>query len=109
MSLHPLGRHSTLTLRPMLGMTLSWRRTTFWSDYPGIGGGGTGKHAIAGDGVGDTQLPHPGQDFDNSLLISPFQPFITVGIDIKPGSDPNSINMKSKGTIPGSHPLHIGL
>ena len=33
----------------------------FWSDYVGFDdGSGVGKHAIAGDGIGDTDLPWPG-------------------------------------------------
>jgi parallel beta-helix repeat protein len=31
----------------------------YWSDYTGLDdGSGTGKHAIAGDGIGDTNIPH---------------------------------------------------
>ncbi len=31
----------------------------YWSDYTGIdSGNGTGKHEIAGDGIGDTEIPH---------------------------------------------------
>ncbi len=42
----------------------------FWSDYPGVDdGSGTAKHAIAGDGIGDTNLPWPGTDFDNYPFI----------------------------------------
>ncbi|KAF5432599.1 CASH domain-dontaining protein [Candidatus Methanophagaceae archaeon] len=37
----------------------------YWSDYTGVDdGSGTGKHAIAGDGIGDTNIPHPAADFD---------------------------------------------
>jgi len=37
----------------------------YWSDYPGVDdGSGTGKHAIAGDGIGDTHIPWPGPDYD---------------------------------------------
>jgi parallel beta-helix repeat protein len=37
----------------------------YWSDYPGVDdGSGTGKHAIAGDGIGDTNIPHPTDDYD---------------------------------------------
>ncbi len=37
----------------------------FWSDYQGSDdGSGSGKHSIAGDGIGDTDIPHPGADFD---------------------------------------------
>lgn len=42
----------------------------YWSDYNGADdGSGTGKHAIAGDGIGDTLIPHPGINYD-------FYPFI---------------------------------
>ncbi|MEW6086989.1 MAG: PKD domain-containing protein [bacterium] len=38
----------------------------YWSNYAGIDdGSGTGKHAIAGDGIGDTLIPHPGANFDS--------------------------------------------
>jgi len=37
----------------------------FWSDYQGSDdGSGSGKHSIAGDGIGDTDIPHPRADFD---------------------------------------------
>jgi S-layer protein (TIGR01567 family) len=37
----------------------------YWSDYTGVDdGNGTGKHGIAGDGIGDTDVPHPAADFD---------------------------------------------
>jgi len=37
----------------------------YWSDYTGVDdGSGIGKHAIAGDGIGDTEIPHPGPDYD---------------------------------------------
>lgn len=67
----------------------------YWSDYPGIDdGSGTGKHAIAGDGIGDTDVPWPGQDFD-------YYPFtrksgwilINATIDI----DPDTLNLQSNG------------
>ncbi|UCE37983.1 MAG: right-handed parallel beta-helix repeat-containing protein [Thermoplasmata archaeon] len=42
----------------------------YWSNYTGVdNGSGTGKHAIAGDGIGDTLIPHPTTDYD-------FYPFI---------------------------------
>jgi parallel beta-helix repeat protein len=35
----------------------------YWSDYIGVDdGSGTGEHAISGDGIGDTMLPHLGLD-----------------------------------------------
>ena len=37
----------------------------YWSDYTGVDdGNGTGKHGIAGDGIGDTDVPHPAGHFD---------------------------------------------
>lgn len=43
----------------------------YWSDYPGVDdGSGTAKHAIAGDGIGDTNIPWPGTDFDNHPFIT---------------------------------------
>ena len=42
----------------------------YWSDYTGVDdGSGTGKHAIAGDGIGDTDIPWPDTDYD-------FYPFV---------------------------------
>ncbi len=39
----------------------------FWSDYRGSDdGSGTGKHAIAGDWIGDTMIPHPSAGFDDA-------------------------------------------
>jgi len=38
----------------------------YWSDYLGLDdGSGTEKHAIAGDRIGDTLIPHPSADYDN--------------------------------------------
>ncbi len=37
----------------------------YWSDYKGADdGSGIGKHAIAGDGIGDTEIPHPDVGYD---------------------------------------------
>jgi parallel beta-helix repeat protein len=37
----------------------------YWSDYTGIdNGSGTEKHDIVGDGIGDTNIPHPGVNYD---------------------------------------------
>lgn len=70
----------------------------YWSDYPGVDdGGGTGKHAIAGDGIGDTDIPW---HYDYYPLINPWVTTITVVIDIKPGSYPNAINLGSYGLVP---------
>ena len=54
-----------------------------WSDYTGVDdGSGTGRHAIPGDGIGDTNTPHPAPDFDAFPFVDPItgplisQPFI---------------------------------
>jgi len=45
----------------------------YWSDYEGVDdGSGSGKHAIAGDGIGDTEIPHPTPLFDNYPLMAPY-------------------------------------
>ena len=52
----------------------------YWSDYEGVDdGSGTGKHAIADDGIGDTAIPHPAIDFDyypfvreNGWILPPY-------------------------------------
>lgn len=37
----------------------------YWSDYLGTDdGSGTEKHAVTGDGIGDTSIPHPRSNFD---------------------------------------------
>jgi parallel beta-helix repeat protein len=42
----------------------------YWSDYTGVDdGSGTGKHAISGDYIGDTVIPHPTTNFDNYPFI----------------------------------------
>jgi parallel beta-helix repeat protein len=48
----------------------------FWSDYLGLDdGSGGGKHAISGDGIGDTLIPHPTSDYDLYPLMD------TVDVD----------------------------
>ena len=55
----------------------------FWSDYAGVdNGSGSGKHAIAGDGIGDTRIPHPGEGFDSYPFVEPFDnPLVSVAND----------------------------
>jgi len=37
----------------------------YWSGYTGVdNGSGTGKHNIIGDGIGDTDIPHPDMNYD---------------------------------------------
>ncbi|MFX1445791.1 MAG: nitrous oxide reductase family maturation protein NosD, partial [Promethearchaeota archaeon] len=44
----------------------------YWSDYPGVDdGSGLDKHAIADDGIGDTEIPWPGLDYDYYPLMHP--------------------------------------
>lgn len=56
----------------------------YWSDYPGLDdGSGTGKHSIAGDGIGDTDIPWPEPDYDyypyvHSLWFDNTPPEITI-------------------------------
>lgn len=57
----------------------------YWSDYPGVDdGSGTGKHAIADDGIGDTDIPWPAPDYDyypfmsESGLLDTTPPEITI-------------------------------
>lgn len=69
----------------------------YWSDYPGDDdGSGTGKHAIAGDGIGDTEIPWPGPDYDNYPLMDPWAPIppvVAATIDI----DPDTLNLVGNG------------
>ncbi|MGQ9461280.1 MAG: right-handed parallel beta-helix repeat-containing protein [Candidatus Bathyarchaeaceae archaeon] len=52
----------------------------YWSDYAGADdGSGVGKHAIAGDGIGDTLIPHPETNYDFYPLIEPWTPSTLVG------------------------------
>jgi len=45
----------------------------YWSDYPGVDdGSGTGKHAIADDFIGDTDIPWPEPGYDYYPLMSPW-------------------------------------
>ena len=42
----------------------------YWSDYPGVDdGSGTGKHAVAGDGIGDTSIPWPWSGYDSYPFV----------------------------------------
>jgi len=42
----------------------------YWSDYSGADdGSGSGKHATSGDNIGDTEIPHPGTNYDNYPLM----------------------------------------
>ena len=63
----------------------------YWSDYPGRDdGSGLGKHAVAGDGIGDTDVPWAN---DSYPLMRPWSPVIPASITI----DPKVLNKKSQG------------
>jgi parallel beta-helix repeat protein len=73
------------------GINNSWHNTTllegnYWSNYTGLDdGSGSGKHAIAGDGIGDTEIPHPTTGFD-------FYPFMNEnGWQVDPNQPPVSL------------------
>ncbi|MEA1863907.1 MAG: right-handed parallel beta-helix repeat-containing protein, partial [Euryarchaeota archaeon] len=43
----------------------------YWSDYTGDDdGSGTEKHDMAGDGIGDTDIPHPGEEYDQYPFVN---------------------------------------
>ena len=67
----------------------------FWSDYLGVDdGSGTGKHAIAGDGIGDTQIPHPRTDFDDFPFVveSGWVLPVAISVDIDSNArDPRNV------------------
>ncbi|UCE73264.1 MAG: right-handed parallel beta-helix repeat-containing protein [Methanomassiliicoccales archaeon] len=67
----------------------------YWDDYMGLDdGSGSGKHAIANDGIGDTLIPHPQPGFDFYPFYKPDRwKKIEAAIDI----DPDTLNVKSKG------------
>ena len=69
----------------------------YWSDYTGVDdGSGAGKHAIAGDGIGDTLIPHPAAGFDNYPFTSQIvfeSSVISATVDV----NPDTLNLKSKG------------
>jgi parallel beta-helix repeat protein len=61
----------------------------YWSDYTGVDdGSGSGKHAIAGDGIGDTDIPHPAADFD-------FYPFMNESGWFAPVNELNNIQAQT--------------
>jgi hypothetical protein len=66
----------------------------YWSDYPGVDdGSGSGKHSIAGDGIGDTDIPWPpGMDYYPFISENGWMT-ITSTVDI----DPDTLNLKSNG------------
>ena len=66
----------------------------YWSDYPGSDdGSGTGKHEIAGDGIGDTDIPWPPTgDYD-------FYPFVTESGWVVVDTTPPETTISLSGTL----------
>ena len=65
----------------------------YWSDYSGVDdGSGTDKHAIAGDGIGDTNIPWPEAGYDNYPFVNPLHT-VHATVDIQP----ETLNLKSNG------------
>jgi len=59
----------------------------YWSDYTGEDdGSGVGRYSIAGDGIGDTEIPHPGDGYDMAVLMEQWS-----------GSLPESVWCESDG------------
>lgn len=78
----------------------------YWSDYTGLDDGSNGR--IAGDGIGDTNIPHPYTDqgngyyqLDNYPLMSPWSPNEPPEILSITGPGPVQINteMSISGTF----------
>jgi parallel beta-helix repeat protein len=60
-------------------------RGNYWSDYHGADdGSGLNLHSLAGDGVGDTLLPHPEVGKDNYPYMEADGWFIKVSLTIDP-------------------------
>ena len=71
----------------------------YWSDYLGVDDGTgiyawdtSGKHAIPGDGIGDTDLPHPTTDYDFYPFVAPFADTDSDGILDVADNCPNIAN-----------------
>ena len=81
----------------------------YWSDYTGLDdGSGTGKHTVAGDGIGDTDIPHPAGAYDfypfmNESgwlgLIQSEHDIAVTSIDAPNYAEPNSTTMFINSTI----------
>jgi hypothetical protein len=61
-------------------------------------GSGTGRHAIAGDGIGDTNIPHPGANYDyypfmnkSGWLIQREHDIAVTSTDAPHCAEPNSM------------------
>lgn len=72
----------------------------YWSDYTGDDWfWGVNQDEIGCDEIGDIPYPVALYNQDNYPLMKPWN-IISVTVDIKPGSTPNSINLKSRGVVP---------
>jgi nitrous oxidase accessory protein NosD len=72
----------------------------YWSDYIGTDQySGPGQDVLGSDGIGDLPYWLTASVMDRYPLMVPWNT-VAVEIDIKPGSDPNSINLSSAGVVP---------
>ena len=72
----------------------------YWFNYAGADdGSGTGKHADAGDGIGDTDIPHPGPGFDYYPLMNmiPIPPVAIANISSAESSGVKLVNVEEFG------------
>ena len=61
-------------------------------------GSGFGKHAVAGDGIGDTLIPHPDEDYDFYPYMKPCGRWISPApVEATIDIDPDTLNLKSNG------------
>lgn len=70
------------------------------SSYLNVGNNIIAIHAWDGGGVGSCTTYERGANQAALKLLVETKDTLNVDIDIKPGSDPNSINLCSKGTVP---------
>ncbi len=61
----------------------------YWDDYTGLDNGANDR--VAGDGIGDTQIPHPGPGLDNYPFMRPYDWIYPArpGLILKSDFDPD--------------------